>query len=247
MGGIKLFEDKKTFLFDLDGTLLSIDMDIFIKHYFAALSEEFSDLCSSRQNFIDIIMESTAQMIKNNGEKSNREVFMEDFFEKLEAADKDKEKIKQRFDNFYAEKFPELQNNFEIETEVPAEIIKHLADNNKRIILATNPLFPKEAVVERLRWAGLNSDEFDFITSYENMNYAKPNPKYYQQILDKIDEKAENSLMIGNDMGEDTPASDIGIDTFIIDNYLIDSEAGKRKIKWQGSLDEFAELIKNEI
>ena len=240
--------DKENFLFDLDGTLLNINMDEFIKYYFDALSREFSDLCESREEFIKILMDSTAEMIKNNGDKTNQEVFMEDFFQKINISEtQSAEGIKKRFDNFYQEQFPKLKKYFQFNKELPLEIIEHLKAKEKKIVLATNPLFPREAVVERLHWAGLSEEDFDFITSYENMNYAKPNPKYYQQILDKIEEQPEDCVMIGNDMGEDTPASDVGIATVIIHDHIIEAENGEEKIRWQGSLKDFAVLLKETV
>jgi len=243
-----LLADKENFLFDLDGTLLNINMEEFIKYYFDALSREFSDLCESREEFIKILMNSTEEMIKNNGKKTNQEVFMEDFFQKINISkNQSAEKIKKRFDNFYDSKFPKLKKYFQFDKELPLEIIGHLKAKEKKIVLATNPLFPREAVVERLNWAGLSEDDFDFITSYENMSYAKPNPKYYQQILDKIDEKPEDCVMIGNDMAEDTPAFDVGIATIIIHDHIIEAENGEEKIRWKGSLKDFVDILKETV
>lgn len=240
-----MFKNKNTFLFDLDGTLLDLEIDKFLEFYFDALSREFSDLCESREEFIAILMESTRKMIENDGKKSNQKVFMDDFLTKITVDDE--KDLKKRFDHFYENRFPKLQKHFDFDNSTSVELINHLKNKDKKLVLATNPLFPKKAVIERLKWAGLSEDDFDFITSYENMNYAKPNPNYYQEILDKIDQTPEECLMIGNDMAEDTAAADLGIKTIIVDDNLIEAEDKAHKIDWKGSLKELAEILKNNI
>jgi HAD superfamily hydrolase (TIGR01549 family) len=199
-----LFKDKEVFLFDLDGTLLNIEVDEFLKYYFGALSEKFSDLCDSKEEFIGLLTASTEKMIRNDGSRSNQEAFMDDFMEKLNVEEEDEaQKIKGRFDNFYQTDFRELAKYFKLDKETPAEIIKYLKSKGKKLVLATNPLFPVEAVEARLEWVNIDPTDFALITNYENMSYAKPNPEYYQEILEKIEESPDNCLMIGNDLKED--------------------------------------------
>lgn len=240
-----MFKDKDIFLFDLDGTLLSLEVDKFLKYYFAALFSEFEDLCTEQKKFIELIMGSTEKMIKNDGSKSNQEVFMEDFMEKMKINDQKKsDQIKQRFDHFYQNEFADLDQYFEIDRETPAEIIQHLKAEGKKLVLATNPLFPKEAVAARLKWAGLDAADFEFLTHYENMSYAKPNPNYYREILEKLDADPKNCLMIGNDLKEDAVASELGIKTIIIEDKIIERKNSNYPVAWKGSLKEFKDLIK---
>lgn len=243
-----MFKDKEVFLFDLDGTLLSIEADEFLKYYFGALSTKFQDLCADQEDFIGLLMGSTKKMIKNDGSCSNQEAFMEDFMEKMEIKDRaEAEKIKERFEEFYQSEFAALDQYFELDRETPAEIIEHLKGQGKKLVLATNPLFPKEAVAARLSWIGIDASDFELLTHYENMSYAKPNLNYYQEILEKIDAEPEDCLMIGNDLKEDAVASELGIETLIIEDKLIEREESDYPVAWQGSLKEFKDLIKKEI
>ena len=89
------------------------------------------------------------------------------------------------------------------------------------LVLATNPLFPAIATKSRVRWAGLMPEDFIHITTYENASYAKPNPAYYQEILDKLDLRAEECLMVGNDAKEDMVAEQVGMRVFLLTNLLI--------------------------
>ena len=243
-----MFKDKEVFLFDLDGTLLNIEVDEFLKYYFGALSEKFSDLCDSKEEFIGLLTASTEKMIRNDGSRSNQEAFMDDFMEKLNVEEEDEaQKIKGRFDNFYQTDFKELAKYFKLDKETPAEIIKYLKSKGKKLVLATNPLFPVEAVEARLEWVNIDPTDFALITNYENMSYAKPNPEYYQEILEKIEESPDNCLMIGNDLKEDAVASRLGIETMIVEDKLIEREDSSYNISWQGTLKELKELIKKEI
>ena len=85
---------------------------------------------------------------------------------------------------------------------------------------ATNPVFPEIAVYERLGWAGLNPEDFSYITTYENSCFAKPNIDYYKFLLKMLDKDSEDCLMVGNDVHEDMVARNIGIDVFLIEGYV---------------------------
>ena len=80
-------------------------------------------------------------------------------------------------------------------------------------MLATNPVFPIVATANRANWAGVAPDLFEHITVYENSSYCKPNPKYYMEILDKLNMNAQECLMVGNDVDEDMSTADIGMET----------------------------------
>lgn len=245
-----MFKDRDVFLFDLDGTLLNIEVGEFLKYYFGALSQKFSDLCESQDQFIKVLSKSTEKMIKNDGSRTNQQAFMEDFMQRIGITEKkEAQKIKERFDNFYQGEFKALDKYFDLDTETPAYIIDHLKKRGKKLVLATNPLFPIEAVEARLQWVNIDPADFELITNYENMSYAKPNPKYYEEILKKISKSPENCLMIGNDLKEDAAASKIGIKTLIVEDKLIEREQDDSDldIAWQGSLNEFKKMIEDKI
>ena len=65
-----------------------------------------------------------------------------------------------------------------------------------KVILATNPIFPREAVLSRLSWIDLTQDDFDYITTYEISHYCKPNPDYYKEILENCNLQPAECVMI---------------------------------------------------
>ena len=90
---------------------------------------------------------------------------------------------------------------------------------------ATNPIFPAIATESRIRWAGLQPEDFELYTTYENSSYCKPNLDYYRQILDKLHLVPEECMMVGNDAGEDMIAKQLGMQVFLLTDCLI-SKAG---------------------
>jgi len=234
---------KNTIFFDLDGTLLPLDIDMFLKYYFNVLTKKFSDL-SSPEELTHILMSSVQDMIKNDGKRTNKEVFLKSFFNKIDV--KDNDIIMDRFDDFYQNSFPKLDYLVE-DKNCSKELISLLKDKGYMLVLATNPLFPAIAIEKRIEWAGIKVDDFDFITTYENMHYTKPNLNYYQEILDKIEKKAQECVMVGNNPGEDIVAKKLGIKTFLITDFLIDKNDVDFCPDWIGSLKEFKEYVELSV
>lgn len=69
----------KMILFDLDGTLLPMDQEIFIKAYFSGIANKFVNYGYEPNMLIASIWEGTKAMIKNDGSKTNEEVFWDCF------------------------------------------------------------------------------------------------------------------------------------------------------------------------
>jgi len=234
---------RDTILFDLDGTLLPVELDEFLEHYFHSLTEELSDLFE-KEVLIEAIMKATNDMIDNDGSKLNCEVFKDSFF-RLVRVD-NQEEVMARFDRFYKTKFTlikELING----NEIPARVVNYLKERNYRLIVATNPLFPLIAIMERISWSNLDPDDFSFITAYENMHYCKPSLNYYREIMGKCNLEPEQCFMIGNDTKEDMIAGQLGIKTLLVTDHLIDRGPDDRyESDWSGKLQELIGFFENK-
>ena len=68
-----------TVLFDLDGTLLPMDMNEFIKAYFGGLARRLAPLGYEPQKLVNSIWQGTAAMVKNDGKTTNEERFWQGF------------------------------------------------------------------------------------------------------------------------------------------------------------------------
>ncbi len=207
----------KAILFDLDATLLPMDQDLFIKEYFASLNRFFIRNKGTSQLALQAVMEGTQRMLMNQGDKTNEEVFWEAYSSIL---GKEAASDKALLEKFYENEFDELKQFCHKENQVKA-LIQNLKQKNKILIIASNPVFPLVAQKKRMQWAGVSPQDFAYITSYENSKYCKPKLKYYEEILIQFHLKAEDCLMVGNDVSEDMVSKELGIDVFLITDHLI--------------------------
>ncbi len=229
----------KNILFDLDGTLLPMDQDNFVKGYFGRLIKKLAPLGYDPQKTIDAIWAGTAAMVKNNGQVANENVFWAKFTDIFGA---EALKDKPIFDKYYETEFPKVQADCGFNPEVK-NVINKLKCDGFKLVLATNPIFPAVATEERMRWAGLNKNDFLLYTTYENSKYCKPNPAYYTEILEKMGLDPAECLMVGNDAIEDTSAKEVGIDVFLLTDCLINKDNRDIGNYPQGGFDELLKYI----
>lgn len=206
-----------TVLFDLDGTLLPMVQEDFVRAYFARLASFAAPYGYEAKSLIDTLWKGTAAMVQNDGAKTNREVFWDAFVSVFGEQARAHEAV---FEKFYATDFNLAQNACGFAPEA-AETVEFLKAKGIRRVLATNPIFPAVATQARIRWAGLHAEDFEFITTYENSRHCKPNPAYFADILDRIGCRAEECLMVGNDAVEDLAAQRVGIPVFLLTPCLI--------------------------
>lgn len=210
----------KTVLFDTDGTLLPMDLDKFTKCYFKHLIAYVAPLGYEPQAVYGAVMKGVGEMTDNDGSSTNEEAFWRGFLGVL-----GEEAIKYRpgFDRFYVTDFDKAKEVCGFQPLVAPTVAK-IKDAGLRMAIASNPLFPLVAQEARVRWAGLNPADFEHVTAYENSSYAKPNPGYFREILQKLNLKAEETLMVGNDVGDDMPAEKLGMKVFLLTDCLINRE-----------------------
>lgn len=233
----------KTVLFDLDGTLLPMDQDVFVRAYFGGLAKKLAPYGYESKQLIDGIWAGTAAMVKNDGSKTNEDAFWDCFCGLVRA---DARKDEPLFEEFYRVEFQGVQAVCGHDDRA-AEVIRYLKDRGCRVVLATNPIFPAIATRSRARWAGLDPADFDLVTTYENSRHCKPNPDYYLDILGAIGETPENCIMVGNDVGEDMVAQRLGMQVFLLTDCLINRKGADISAYPQGSFPELMAFLKQHI
>lgn len=207
----------KAILFDLDGTLLPLDEKLFVDIYFAELAKVFSVYNIDSKKLVGTIWTATGDMIKNDGNKTNEEVFWDRFESDIDA---DVSNVKGLLADFYANEFFNKVKKSSTENSLAKVAVELAKKNGRKVILATNPVFPEDALV-RLKWTGLDVDDFDYVTHYSNSSFSKPNPKYYLDLCEKFDVEPKDCLMIGNDEREDIfAASSIGMNCYLVTDNL---------------------------
>lgn len=229
-----------TILFDLDGTLLPMDMERFLFEYFISLGKHLEDYIDPKQ-LPEIMIEATAIMISNKELETNEAVFM-DVFTRMVGGDP--MFFLEKFHEFYDTTFEEVKRA----TWKNQDIIKSievLKDKGYNLVVATNPVFPMKANLHRIRWAGFEPSDFGYITSLERNHFCKPNLEFYQEVLQQLDKFPDECLMVGNDIFEDGVARHLGIKTYLITDCLVASkEEEPVEPNYLGTYSDFLEFVK---
>ena len=228
-----------TVLFDLDGTLLPMEQDEFVKYYFGLLAKKISPLGYDPKTLAGNIWAGTAAMVKNDGSCTNEEAFWKKF---ATIYGEDVRKDEPVFREFYENEFSGAKAACGFNPKA-SETIHALKAKGLRLVLATNPIFPAVATENRIRWAGLTPGDFELYTTYENSCHCKPNPDYYRDILTQIGADPAECLMVGNDAVEDVAAGQLGMKVFLLTDCLINKDGKDISAYPQGSFDELIAYI----
>lgn len=226
--------------FDLDGTLLPMDQELFVKIYMEHLINWVAPRGFEPKKLADSIWYSTLAVMKNDGSVKNEQRFWDKFTEihGQKATDN-----RPYIDGFYTDEFNKAKVSCAV-NEKSREVVGYIKRRNIPIILATNPVFPQAATFHRIRWAGLEPSDFLMVTTYENSSFCKPNPKYYLEILEKLGLRAEECLMVGNDADEDMAAQSVGMKVFLLTDCIINRHGRDISGYKQGNMDDLLEYLK---
>lgn len=231
-----------TFLFDLDGTLLPVDMDKFLPIYFREMGTAFQGIIEPKQ-LTSHILTATHAMVANTEFKTNETAFMEKFSQLIEG---DLDFYRKRFDQFYDQGYLKTRDIVN-ETPFIQKSVALLKAKGYNLVIATNPIFPEKAILHRIRWAGLNPADFSYITSYERNHYCKPQLLFYEELLSEIGKTPGQCLMIGNDVQDDLIAGVLGIKTYLITDYLINKDNQEFSCTYQGSYEDFYRFVEGIV
>ena len=221
-----------TILFDLDGTLLPMRQEDFIKAYITQLCRRYIPCGYDKENIVKALWTATMAMVKNDGTRSNETCFWDSFNLRLG----DTELIRSTLPSFYTREFDDIREII-TPTNLPRLIIDTLQSKGYTLVLATNPLFPPVGVATRLSWIGLLPTDFCRVTTYSNSTFCKPSLGYYEEILRIIGKTPAQCCMVGNNPGEDLVAGDLGLSVYLVTDFLENAQALPTEGYPQGSLE----------
>jgi FMN phosphatase YigB (HAD superfamily) len=228
-----------TVLFDLDGTLLPMDQEKFVKAYLGRMAKKLAPHGYDPEQLAKAIWMGTGAMIKNDGSQTNEVLFWQVF---NKAMDRDCQQDEALFLDYYRNEFQLVAEDCGFDSRA-GEAICEIKKLGYRVGLATNPLFPAIATQSRTRWAGLNIEDFDLITTYEASRHCKPNPDYYRDILEILNLIPQECVMVGNDAKEDTAVEALGIPVYLLTDCLINSDGRDISKYPNGGFDELIAYI----
>lgn len=223
-------------LFDLDGTLLPMELEQFAKKYFLSLAEAVADFGIPQEQLIKSVWAGTKAMMTNDGTRLNADAFWSTFTGLTGIA---REAIEPTCDAFYAKGFHQAR----VATgpnPLAVEAVRAAREKADKVILATNPLFPMAGQNTRLSWIGLSDADFDLVTCYTSDRYCKPNPAYFLDVCQRMQLDPAQCLMIGNDDREDMiTATAAGLSAYLVTDCRIPC----KEAPWTGPQGTFTDML----
>ncbi len=227
-------------LLDLDGTLLDIEVSFFLDTMTRSMAMYFRDLVPNEVfelGLMGCIQELTSNP-RANGETN--EVGFFSTFEELTGVDAIV--ARERFGTFYREVFPGFSRHG-APVRYARELIDAAAEKDLVLVLATTPIFPRVAILERMRWGRISKEPFHLISDMETTQFCKPQAGYYLEIAGRLSIQPEKCLMVGNDSSHDMAAKGVGMKTFLASTYRVDRTETATAPDATGDLKELGRLL----
>ncbi|PWB77997.1 MAG: hypothetical protein C3F07_01415 [Anaerolineales bacterium] len=230
-----------TLLFDLDDTLLNTNLEAFLPAYFQALSSHMAQYAPPNVMLRALLAGTHMMTESEDPTRTLQDVFEAYYYPGIGIS---KGELSATLEQFYDEVFPTLGDRTSPRPEA-VPLIEWALSNGFRVAIATDPLFPRKATHHRLRWAGLDPERFELISTFENFHFSKTHPAYYAEVLGQLGWPDGPILMVGNDAKRDIlPAHRLGLKTYLVDGESASSpgpEAGRGKLAdlrpWLESVD----------
>ncbi len=213
----------KAVFFDLDGTLLYMDEPKFLEIYFKTMGRWIAENGFDAERLIEGTKVGTRAMFVNDGKATNEKVFFNALEGYLgEVTERDIEVLNTYYDSAFEETFAACKPN-----PCSAGIVKACRDMGLKVILSTNPLFPRIATLKRMALSDLHESDFALVTAYENSSFCKPNPRYFREIMERYGLKADEVIVFGNNTYDDGECALMaGLKCYIIESENL-IESGK--------------------
>jgi FMN phosphatase YigB (HAD superfamily) len=229
-------------LYDLDDTLLVNPIKVFVPAYLDALTRFMAEHVDS-QLLADSLLAAIRVMDDDvDPQRTNAEVFFEAF---LPPLNKPRPQLEALFGRFYAEAFPGLRS-LTRPAEGAHDAVQWAHRHVRRIAVATNPVFPETAINQRIRWAELEPEPFDLVTTLESSHATKAHPAYYHEVADELGVAPDGCVMVGDNWRWDVanPAS-IGMAVW----WIAETDAPRPDVSMpllgQGPLTDFVAFARN--
>lgn len=231
----------RAIFFDLDGTLLPMELDEFMQTYFQTLGAYVARFGVAPDDFVAGMKAGIKGMAAHEDNHPNAEAFWAGYFAHVDrdACDWEAELAK-----FYEHDFGAIGAGV-VANPATARAIETLVEKGYPLVVATMPMFPRRAVEWRLTWAGVDPVHFARITTFENSTSVKPKAAYYAENLAAVGVRGSDVLMVGNNTVEDLAACKLGADAYLVTDHMLDP-TGSFDVESvrHGTMEEFAAWVK---
>ncbi|HEY5672737.1 MAG TPA: HAD family hydrolase [Malonomonas sp.] len=231
-------------LFDLDGTLLRVQMAEFIPRYIHGLAKYCADYTTPKK-FEQAMLSAIRSLIRSvgDGEITNEQRLFSILQQQLALPETTLRQALESYRNDGLEELQPLVKSIPLATAIVNDCLRQ----NIPLVLATNPVFPEFMISARLKWAGLDGLPFDHLTSYENSCYCKPQPGYFKDIARLLGVAPEHCLMVGNDTQHDLAAVAVGMQTYLVDTWVIEREGASWPCEHRGDHLQLQQFLQQRL
>ncbi|MBE3590319.1 MAG: HAD family hydrolase [Firmicutes bacterium] len=196
--------------FDLDGTLVETTA-AFYRRYFELLAAEFPG--GRGAELVQAVMAATEE-VRREGERAEPvgERILQGMARRMAM---EVGTLSRFFDRFYATVFSSLAG-----TVHPIPGVARLLDAARGLGVplgvASDPVFPKDVILQRLRWGGLDPAWFELTLGAEAARALKPARAYFLQLAEIAGVSPEACAFLGNDPDHDGAARAAGMRVFLL-------------------------------
>ncbi|MBP3883972.1 MAG: HAD family hydrolase [Olsenella sp.] len=224
----------KAVLFDIDDTLLDINLSAFVARYTLGKARILSRI-SRRPTALTLshIAKSYLAVTSSNRKdsKTNLEVFNETFLART-GIPLDDPAVADALDYYERECLWDLKGGpvYAREREGARATIEKAQSLGLTVALATNPMFTLTCDRVRMEWAKIADLDFALISHIGNSCRCKPDARYYQEFVSQLGLTPQECLMVGNDARRDFPRPDIALKTAYV------GHAWPKRAIWRGPI-----------
>lgn len=235
----------KAVLFDMDDTLLDINLSAFLATYVADVSRILSAISGKSAASYGVPFARGYLAMgdtKRADGLTNAEVFFQTF-EKYSGLPISDPAILDAIRCYERDFLPKRSGG--IVAAKPMEggmdTIERALNMGLKVALATNPSFSRNCIGVRMGWAGITGVPFERVSCMENATRLKPKARYYEEFASAIGLSPEECLMVGNDAKRDFPRPEIGMHTAYV------GHAHPKRAVWCGRMSELAGALPSII
>lgn len=230
----------KAVVFDMDETLLSINLNAFILRYFKDVSSMLADIGrrshgGTMARLGTILVDLNANRRSGTDNRTNLEFYQEEVERRCGICLSDP-LIYEAFTYYDREVLPYKNDDMINAKAMPGAhaALQAVQNAGLRCALFTNPSFPQGAIECRMGWGEMADAPFELVTHMGNATRCKPDATYYLEQLQVMGLEPHEVLMVGNDPKRDFPSPACGIQTA----YVGQGKPGRAT--WCGTMEDFA-------
>ena len=231
----------KAVLFDMDATLLDINLTAFMTAYIADVSRILARISGTptlafggawARAYLALADERRTDGL------TNLELFSATV-ERITGVPLDDPAVADAVTYYERELLPRRRGGIVAARPMEGGIaaIERARDLGLVVALATNPSFSEACIRTRMGWAGIADMPFARVSHMGNSTRLKPRARYYEEFVSALGLAPEECLMVGNDARRDFPHPDIGIRTAYV------GHARPGRATWTGRMGELADAL----